>query len=88
MEEEALKLLRTILDLKETSLYDLTEIWARNKSVSSQEVFDEIVRLVYTLASNNLVKLETIEGEDGLETLVKPTTFGETYLKSSIIKKL
>jgi len=87
MEEKAVKLLKKIVSLKEISLYDLAEIWARDRKTESQETFDDIVRLIYTLASNNLVELQTIEGEDGSEIIVKSTTFGETYLKSAAVVK-
>ena len=87
MEKEAVKLLGKIVSLKETSLYDLAETWARGTKVKSQNVFDETVRLVYTLVSHGLVELETIEGEDGSEIMVKSTSFGENYLKSAIVEK-
>jgi hypothetical protein len=88
MEEQALHLLKKIVNLRETSLYTLTETLAREKNVSYREIFDETVRLVYLLASNNLVKLEAVEGEDGSETMVKATTLGETYLKSKVAEKV
>lgn len=87
MEEDAVKLLRKIVDSKETSIYSLAQMWATHKKVRSEEVFDETVRIVYTLASQTLVELETTEGEDGTETVVKPTPFGETYIKSAKAKK-
>lgn len=87
MEEKAVMLLKKIVSSKETSLYDLAEMWARDKKVKSQKVFDETVRLVYTLASHGLVELQTIEAEDGSETMVKSTPFAETYLKSAIVEK-
>jgi len=88
MEEQALQLLKKIVDLRETSLYTLAEILAREKNATYQEIFNETVRLVYLLASKNLVKLEAVEGEDGSETVVKSTTLGETYLKSKVAEKV
>jgi hypothetical protein len=87
MEEEAIKLLKQILSLKETSLYTFVEMQARNKKIKSEDAYSETVRLIYLLASNNLIELQTTEGEDGSETIVKPTTLGETYCKSEAIEK-
>ena len=61
--------------------------WARAKKVESQRVFDETLRLVYTLVSNNLIELHIAEGEDGSETIVKSTTVGETYIESVKAKR-
>lgn len=87
MEKQELSLLRKIVNLKEISLYDLVEMLAREKKVSAQEIFDETMRLVYVLASKNLIKLQVMEGEDGSETIVRSTSLGETYLKSEAVEK-
>jgi hypothetical protein len=60
---------------------------ARNKKIKSEDAYNETIRLIYLLASNNLIELKTIEGEDGSETIVKPTTLGETYCKSEAMEK-
>lgn len=87
MEDEAVQLLKKVVSLKEVSLYELAELWARVKKVKSQEIFDDMIRLVYTLVSNNLAELGTIEGEDGTETIVKPTTVGENYVMPTKVKR-
>ena len=84
MEKEALNLLRTIVNMKDVSIYDLAEGYARQKNTQVQKVFDEVTRIVFQLASKTLVKLETAEGMDGLETRVKSTPTGETYVKSPL----
>jgi hypothetical protein len=87
MEEEAIRLLKQIISSKEISLYTLVEIQARNKKIKSEDAYSETIRLIYLLASNNLIELKTTEGEDGSETIVRPTTFGETYCKSEAMEK-
>lgn len=84
MDEESLNLLRKIVSLKSVSIYDLAESYARQKRTQIQKVFDDVVKVVYLLASKALVELIAVEGLDGLETQVKPTSAGETYVKSPL----
>lgn len=84
MDEESLNLLQKIVSLKSVSIYDLAESYARHKHTQIQKVFDDVIKIVYLLASKALVELETVEGSDGLETQVKPTSTGETYVKSPL----
>jgi len=84
VDKEVLNILRKIVGLKSVSLYDLAESYAREKRTQVTKVFDEVNRIVFQLASKTLVTLEVTEGIDGLETWVKSTPTGETYVKSPV----
>jgi hypothetical protein len=82
MDEQSLTLLKKIVSLKSVSIYDLAESYSRETGVETKEIFDEVTRIVYELASKTLIKLETVEGEDGLEIRVISTPTGEAYVKA------
>jgi hypothetical protein len=88
MEEEAVSILNKIVSLKMVSIYDLAESYAREKRTEVPKIFDELTRILFELVSKTLVELKTEEGSDGLETYVKATTTGETYVRSSKIERL
>ena len=77
LSEEAIKILSILKKEKEISIYDLLD---KCKDIKGMDL-DMLLRIVYFLASRNIVSIGTIKGEDGLETSVKLTTLGEIIAK-------
>ena len=82
MDEQTLNLLDRIVEEGSVSIYDLAQKYGRSVTDKPEEqVLDEVLSSVYYLASLQLVELKIQEGEDGNETIVSSTPFGEKYLK-------
>ena len=81
MDQKAITILKRIVDCEKISIYDLVQEYAKEREVSDREVFEEVVKFMYLLAGQELVKLDPVEGEDGAETIAKPTPLGITFLR-------
>ena len=81
MEQEALTLLQEIQHSQDITLYDLASSEAGRVRRNIEEVFEEVTKLVYLLASRGLVTLQFLKGEDGLETHVKASSTASSFLR-------
>jgi hypothetical protein len=86
LDADTLKLLKQVIERRKIPLYDLIEERAsENEQIG--KVFDQIVEMAYFLAGNGLIALEVVEGDEGKETILKPTPMGESYVKNETLRK-
>ena len=65
---------------KQISIYSLID-YEKARKGDTEEVIEDTIRRVYFLAGLGLIELSAVKSNDELETIIKLTERGESYIK-------